>query len=87
MSLLNSFLKGYTSAQTPHADEKKRKWQFEELSATPFLFSSGYLNEVYEEANNKQEYETILDHLYRHQATEVESYAELEKKIIDKYWR
>lgn len=84
---VKSLFDGYKTAHTPYSDKCKREDTFNELEKTPFLFSSSYLNEMYEEASNKSEYETILDHMYRHEATEIESYADIEERIINKYWR
>lgn len=61
--------------------------QFAELEWTPLLFSSNYLDDMYDKAKTKEDYYTILDHMYRHDATEVESYRKIEQKIIDRYWR
>lgn len=85
MSVFKSVIQGYKS--TTYAKRKEKEKAFSELGCTPFLFSSGYLNEMYDEANSKDEYETILDHMYRHEATEIESYADIEERIINKYWR
>ncbi|MCK6203913.1 hypothetical protein KZX50_00430 [Bacillus infantis] len=82
-SIVKSFFDGYHEAKK----DEKRDWQYKELEQTPFLFSSNYLDEMYEGASDKQEYENILEHLYRHNATEIDSYAEIEQKIINKYWR
>lgn len=84
---VKSLLEGYTTANTPYADRRKKEDAFLELEKTPFLFSSSYLNEMCDDASNKNEYETILDHMYRHEATEIESYADIEERIINKYWR
>lgn len=61
--------------------------QFSELDWTPFLFSSDYLNDMYSNATTKEQHETILDYLYRHNATEVSSYQAIEQQIIDKYFK
>jgi len=82
---VKSLFDGYKEAKVKSGAYKKRA--FEELDQTPFLFSSDYLNELYNQAEEKEDYESILDHLYRHDAVEVDSYANIEKKIIDKYWR
>ena len=66
---------------------RKNEWTYEELDHTPFLFSSGYLDGLREQATHKSQFEGILNHMYRHDATEIPSYREVEKKIIDRYWR
>lgn len=82
--VLNGAIKGYSTSKP--AKDKKRKWQFEELEQTEYLFSSKYLNELLDEARTKREHESILEHMYRNEATDVESYSKIEKKIIDKFY-
>lgn len=81
--LLGSIFEGYKEA----TKDKRKKQSFDLLDSTPFLHSSEYLGGLFDMAEDKEDYETILDHLYRHEATEVDSYASIEQKIIDKYWR
>lgn len=69
------------------AENRRREWKYRELEETPFLFSSGYLDELRQQATRKDEFEGILAHMYRHNANELQSYQEVERKIIDKYWR
>lgn len=80
---VRSIFEGYKSARK---DEDFQR-PFDELGWTPFLFSSDYLGELYGVASTKEQHESILDHLYRHRATEVESYQNIEQKIIDKYYK
>lgn len=72
-------------AKSKRLQEARRENQFDELDHTPFLFSSSYLLELSEDAT-KEEYESILDHMYRHNATEVDSYRNVEKEIIKRLW-
>ncbi|MEK5524163.1 hypothetical protein B5V89_16380 [Heyndrickxia sporothermodurans] len=65
--------------------DRLRRNQFEELNE-PFLFSSSHLNNLFDECKNKEEYESILDHMYKFDACEVDSYKEIENKIIEKLW-
>lgn len=81
--IVRSVFDGYKEA----TKGKRKKLAFDELDRTPFLFSSGYLNEMYEQAHDKEEYESILDHMYRHEATDIDSYKSIENKIVDKFWR
>lgn len=83
--IMKSMFEGY--AESPVIKERRRTRQINELSWYPMLFSSAHLNEVYEQAKTKEEHEAILDYLYRFNATEVESYANIERKIIEKYDR
>lgn len=82
-NFIKSFFDGYKEARIKNGYYKER--DFNELEG-PFLFSSDHLNNLYNQADCEEDYESILDHLYRHDAIDVESYSLLEKKIIDKYW-
>jgi hypothetical protein len=66
--------------------KKQKEQKFQELSDTPFLFSSHYLESLLQECETKEDYEAIWEHIYRHNASEVESYSRLEKKIIHQLW-
>ncbi|MDF2534437.1 MAG: hypothetical protein K0R18_594 [Bacillales bacterium] len=87
--MMNNFIKsifdGYGAAKEP----ERKEWTFQELESYPMLFSSKYLNECYNQATKKSEYESILDHLYRFADVthDVPSYQKIEQKIIDKYRR
>lgn len=61
--------------------------KFKELE-TGFLFGVDELDDMVDHAEDKEDYESILDHMYRFNATEGELgyYKGIEKKIIDKYW-
>ncbi|MGK4042171.1 hypothetical protein AB0Y20_07695 [Heyndrickxia oleronia] len=65
--------------------DRLRRNQFDELNE-PFLFSSSHLNSIFDECETKEEYESILDHMYKFDACEVDSYKAIENKIIDKLW-
>lgn len=84
--MLSGFVKSMFDG---YRDVKKDDYsqQFAELEWTPFLFSSDYLNDMYSKATTKEQHETILGHLYRHEATDVDSYQSIEKRIIDKYFK
>lgn len=84
--MINPFIKSLFDGYAEAKKGKRKELQWEELEHTPFLFSSDYLNEMYEEAESKEDYETILDHLYRNDATEISNYADIEERIINKYW-
>ena len=84
---IKSIFDGLKSAKTPYADKKRKKWMFDDLEETPYLYSSNYLNELHNQATKKEEFESILDHMYRHKVEEIDSYHEIENKIIDKFWR
>jgi hypothetical protein len=62
----------------------KYKW----IANSSLLHSSSYLEELYTAAKGSKEKEdAILDHMYKHAAYEVDSYKELEQKIIRKRWK
>lgn len=82
-NFIKSVFEGYSTS--PSTQEKRRKRLIDELEWYPMLFSSGHLNDVLEQSETKEEHEAILDYLYRFNATEVDSYQQIEQKIIDKY--
>lgn len=78
-------------------NSNRRYQQFKELEATPFLLDSNYLLELADGAN-QQEYDILMDYLYRfnnHPVGEedhlnilgISSYKEVENKLIDRKWR
>jgi len=81
MSSLDVMFK--TVAKSKWNQDRLKKREFEELKG-PFLFSSERLNGLYD--HDKNQYESILDHMYRFDACEVDSYADLEQKIIHDWW-
>lgn len=82
-NFIKSVFEGYNDS--PSIKERQRSRLFDELEWYPMLFSSNHLNQVFDQAKSKEDHEAILDYLYRFNATEVESYANLEQKIIDIY--
>jgi hypothetical protein len=92
---LETFFKELSKSKA--IQDKQRRILFDELETTPFLFSSGYLEELAEGAE-KEERDTILDYLYRFNdletgeneylnILEVESYRTIEQDIINRVWR
>ena len=88
-------------SQNKRLKEKRRTGQFMELESTPFLLDSSYLLELTEGAN-QTECDSILDYLYRFNNLEImdddgeadhlnilgiDSYKQLEQKIIDRKWK
>lgn len=83
-------------SKSKRLEERRRNARFNELERTSWLFSSVYLDELSEGAS-KEEYDLILDYLYRFNnleiyedeylnILEVESYRNIESKIIDRLW-
>jgi hypothetical protein len=77
--------------------DRQRDDKLTVLETTPFLLDSAYLLDMVDGAN-KQEGDLILDYLYRFNNQKVgeeeylnilgiESYREVESKIIDKRWK
>lgn len=62
--------------------------KFEEMKKTNLLFDVDDLTDMYKHARDKEDHETILDHMYRFNATEGEFgyYKRIEKRIIHNYW-
>jgi hypothetical protein len=86
--MLYEVFRGVIQGVAEHHKQKHRPYEYENLTTTPYLHSSQYLNELYTDSRSKHEKECILDHLYRHHANgrdilEIESYAKLEKKIME----
>jgi hypothetical protein len=59
---------------------------YNDLEKSHLLFDVADLNELCDKAKTKRQHETILDHMYRFDATKVDYYKRIEKKIIDCYW-
>jgi hypothetical protein len=51
-----------------------------------YLLDVADLNELCDKAKTKGQHEAILDHMYRFDATRVDYYKRIEKKIINRYW-
>jgi AAA+ ATPase superfamily predicted ATPase len=84
--------KGICQGLKESRKEKYRQHQFDHLRTTPYLHGSDYLTEMMDMAHTKNDYESILEHMYKHEAngiklSEIDAYANIEKTIIDKYWR
>lgn len=84
-----SFLKGFFDAYntSDFGKEKKRAKAFKELEAFPMLHSSEYLNSLTKQAKTTEEYDLILDHLYKHETLDIDSYKNVEQNIIDLRWK
>jgi hypothetical protein len=73
MGLIQSIFNGIAAGRA----QKQRHDEYTQLLYTPFLHSSSYLEELADKAKTKGELEIILDHMYRHHATE---YSYLDEK-------
>lgn len=83
-SMLQSMFQGL--AESDWNKNRLKKQRFDELNQEYYLFSSDYLNSIMDDCKTKKDYEAVLDHMYTFDACEVESYKEIEDKIIKKYW-
>jgi hypothetical protein len=81
---VRSLFEGYQAARKESYYPRK----FEEMKKTNLLFGVDDLNDMLGHAEDKEDYETILDHMYRFNATDGEFgyYKKIEKKIIDQFW-
>lgn len=84
MSFLRSIFQAYNDSD--HGKEKKRARPFRELDGFPMLHSSNYLNSLISKAKTDDELDLILDHLYKFDTLDIDSYKKVEQKIIDKRW-
>lgn len=83
--IIRAMFDGYKDAK--HSNYHRRR--FEEMKKTNLLFEVDDVNDMIEHAKGKEDYETILDHMYRFNACEEGTfgyYKSLEKKIINEFW-
>lgn len=67
MGLFNSILFGvHNGMKEAGKNRTARDWQYKELETTPFLYSSGYLEELHEDARERWQEDAIQDHMDRH---------------------
>lgn len=85
MSFLQNIFQAYTDSD--YGKKKSRERAFKELESFPMLHSSNYLNILTDKSKTKAEDDLILDHLYKHDTLDIESYKAVEQKIIDKRWK
>lgn len=51
------------------------RWRYNDLTETPYLYSSKHLRGMYKDARNNDERECILQHLVNHQVHDDDEYA------------
>lgn len=83
--MLQQFIYHLTAEVVKSNKKKEYDLRFQLLEGSPYLHSSEYLNELYDSARSKKEYGVLLDHIYKSEAEEIDSYKEIEQKIIEKY--
>lgn len=67
-------------------EAKDSRDPFHELERSHLLYEIDELNQLCNVAKTKEQHETILDHMYRFDATRVGYYERIERKIIHHYW-
>jgi hypothetical protein len=83
---LNGFMKSLFEGYKEAKQQSYYPRKFEEMENTNRLFEVDELTDMLGHTRNKKDYETILDHMYRFDATEVGYYRKIEQKIIDNFW-
>jgi hypothetical protein len=88
--IIRSIFEGYKAAKS----ERKTvfdSWEYDQLLDTPYLHSSQFLNQLYEDAQNDKDagsykIDCIVEHMNRHGVWDIDGYKKVEQKIIDKRW-
>ena len=83
MGILQALFAGYKEA---NRDKIKQK-EYDNLLYTPFLHSPEYLKELYDDADNSEQEDYVIDHINRHKVYEVGAYGKLYDKHVDRRWR
>jgi hypothetical protein len=78
--LVKAIFDGYADAK------RESRNPFNELEKSYLLFDVSDLNDLCSKAKTKQQHESILDHMYRFDATRVDYYKRIENRIINHYW-
>lgn len=85
-----SIFQGYKEAKDHNLDRRyqdlNRTWDCWIGEATTALYDVADLTDLVEQAKTDAHYNAILDHLYRHDATRVDYYKDIERKIIERMW-
>jgi hypothetical protein len=66
--------------------EKDKRDPYKELEKSWYLYEVKDLKDLTNKARKDEQYNTILDHLYKWDATRVDPYKEIENKIIEEMW-
>lgn len=77
--LVHSIFQGVKAA-------KESRDPYEELEKAWYLYEVKDLRYLTDKANKDDQYNTVLDHLYKWDATRVEPYKAIEDKIIERMW-
>lgn len=87
---VSSMFAGYKEAKKDNLDKEfdDLNWSMDCWIGTTNtgLYDVADLRELLNKAQTKEHYEAILEHMYRHDATRVGYYKNIENQIIDKMW-
>jgi hypothetical protein len=83
MGLLQALFAGYKAAN----EEKIKQREYDHLLYTPFLHSPEYLKDLYNQADNIDQEDCVIDHINRHKVYEVGAYGKLYDKHVDRRWK
>lgn len=78
-NLIQSMFAGYK-------EYKDSRDPYDVLEKAWYLYEVKDLRDLTNKAKKDDQYNTILDHLYKWDATRVDPYKEIENKIIDRMW-
>jgi len=85
--LLNGFIAAIFAGYKEATKDKKKQLEYEGLLHTPFLNSPEYLMDLYNQAENEEQRDCIIDHINRHKVYEIGAYGDLYNKHIDERWK
>jgi predicted TIM-barrel fold metal-dependent hydrolase len=89
MEGINGFVRSLFEGYKAGKEKGHYHHRFEEMKKTNILFDVDEVEDMLKHAKEKEDYETILDHMYRFDACERGQfgyYKGIEKKIIHRFW-
>jgi hypothetical protein len=69
-----------------YKEVKDKRDPYKELEKAWYLYEVKDLRDLTNKANKEEQYNVILDHLYKWDATTEDYYKAIENKIIDRMW-
>jgi hypothetical protein len=69
-----------------YKEVKDKRDPYKELEKSWYLYEVKDLKELANKAKHDSQLNTVLDHLYKWDATRVDPYKDIENKIIDRMW-
>lgn len=82
--MFNRFLSAIFAGYKEAKKDKVKELEYEGLLYTPFLNSSQYLTDLYNQAETEEQEDYVIDHINRHKVYSVGAYGDLYDKHIDK---